>query len=156
MRLPALAAAAVAALALAGGAGACTPTTSVSALEGDVICPTCRTTLDMSSSPIAQEMKAYIARMAAPPNCGSKRAIERQLVAQFGPDVLAVPRRHGLDLLAWLLPILGGLAAAAALAVLALRWARSREPEPALVPLPAALDAELERRVDDELRRFDG
>ena len=34
-------------------------------LEGEVICPTCHTTLDQSSSPIALRMKAFIARRIA-------------------------------------------------------------------------------------------
>ena len=77
----------------------------------------------------------------------------------FGEDVLAAPPRKGFNLLAWLLPLAGGLAAATALAVAARRWSRSRPAQDA--PLDASangrgpLDPDLERRVDEELARFD-
>src|SRR6185436_20378042 len=72
-------------------------------LEGEVICPTCHVTLDQSNSPIANEMKRFIAgRIAA----GDTRTeIENKLVANFGPSVIARPATHGFDLLAWLLPL---------------------------------------------------
>jgi hypothetical protein len=80
------------------------------------------------------------------------------LVAQLGPGVLGVPGKHGFDLLAWLLPIVGVLGGAAVLGVLAWRWTREREPEPtpqrwSLNGHPLGPDEE--RRLDDELARFD-
>ena len=73
--------------------------------------------------------------------------------------ILAAPPRHGFDLLAWLLPIVGVLGGAAVLGVLAWRWTREREPEPA--PQRWSLNGhplgpEEERRLDEELARFDG
>jgi len=53
------------------------------------------------------------------------------------------------------LPIVGILAGAVLLGFAAWRWTRTREPAPALASVPAGLDPELERRLDDELRRFD-
>src|SRR6476659_7306851 len=98
------------------------------------MCPTCKTTLDQSSAPIADRIRQYIsARIAAG---DTKSEIKAKLVAQFGPAVLAEPSKHGFNLLAWVLPLVGiGLAAAAA---------------------GAPLDPELDRRVDEELARFDG
>jgi len=119
-------------------------------LEAEIVCPTCKTTLDQSSSPIAMRMKAFIrTRIAAG---DSSAEIKRQLVDQFGPAVLAEPPKRGFDLLAWLLPI-GGLAAGA-VAVGALAWSWSRRRDDA-EPAPASLDPELERRVDAELARFE-
>ena len=61
-----VAAMAAAALALAGPAGACAhPKTSLSYLEGQIMCPTCHTTLDMSEAPAAQQIKAQIAKRIA-------------------------------------------------------------------------------------------
>jgi hypothetical protein len=57
------------------------------------------------------------------------------------------------------LPIVGVLGAAAVLGVLAWRWTRQREPEP--VPQRWSLNGhplgpDEERRLDEELARFDG
>ena len=140
------------ALAFAGpAAAACAhPRTSLSYLEGQVMCPTCHTTLDESSSAIARRMKAFIsARIAA----GDTRSeIKRKLVAQFGTAVLAAPPRKGFDLLAWWLPFAGLALAGGLVSLAAWRWARAREPA---VAEPAALEPELERRLDEELARFE-
>ena len=54
----------VAAAAALPAAAAGRPT--VSDLEDEVVCPTCGTTLDMSTAPIADRMRAFIrARIAA-------------------------------------------------------------------------------------------
>ena len=120
-------------------------------LEGEVMCPTCKTTLDQSSAPIADRIRQYIsARIAAG---DTKSEIKAKLVAQFGPAVLAEPSKHGFNLLAWVLPLVGIGLAAAALGLLAWRWTRSREPVAAVASAP--LDPELDRRVDEELARFD-
>ena len=120
-------------------------------LEGEVMCPTCKTTLDQSSAPIADRIRQYIsARIAAG---DTKSEIKAKLVAQFGPAVLAEPSKHGFNLLAWVLPLVGIALAAAALGLLAWRWTRPREPVAAVAGAP--LDPELDRRVDEELARFD-
>jgi len=119
-------------------------------LEGEVICPTCHTTLDQSSSPIALRMKAFIARRIAAGDTRSE--IEDKLIATFGPSVVARPATHGFDLLAWLLPLAGVLGGAVVLGAAAWRWSRARAPAAAA---PAPLDPELERRVDEELARFE-
>jgi cytochrome c-type biogenesis protein CcmH len=94
-------------------------------LEGELVCPTCHTTLDQSSAPIALRMKGFVrTRIAAG---DTKSEIKEQLVAQFGKGVLAAPERKGFDLLAWVLPIAGLLAGAAVLTVLAWRWTRRPE-----------------------------
>jgi cytochrome c-type biogenesis protein CcmH len=121
-------------------------------LEGEIICPTCRTTLDQSDAPVAQRMKAFIARRIA---AGDTRTqIEDKLIATFGPSVVARPATHGFDLLAWLLPIAGILGGAAVIGVAAWRWSRVRA-APASASVPP-LDPEVERRVDEELARFEG
>jgi cytochrome c-type biogenesis protein CcmH len=121
-------------------------------MEGEIICPTCHTTLDQSDAPIAQQIKRYIAaRIAAG---ATKSQIEASLVAQFGTGVLAEPPKKGFDLLAWLLPIGGVIAGAAVLGVLAWRWSRTGPAAPVVAAGPP-LDPALERRLDEELRRFD-
>jgi cytochrome c-type biogenesis protein CcmH len=144
---------AVAALALASPAAAACPT--LADLAGKLICPTCKTTLDQSDAPVARQMKGYIQRRVD--SCASEQQIKDELVAQFGPAVLAAPPRKGFHWLAWLLPLAGLLAGAAVVSTLVWRWSRTRPaPEPAVDSNGhLGLDPELERRLDEELARFD-
>ena len=118
-------------------------------LEGEIMCPVCDTTLDQSSSPAARQIEAVIsARIAAG---DSKQEIKDLLVAQYGTKILAAPPKKGFNLLAWFLPIFLLLGGAIVLGLLAWRWSHTREPGP-----PAAqLSPALERRVDEELARYD-
>jgi cytochrome c-type biogenesis protein CcmH len=148
---------AIVALALAPSALACTTHPSLAQLEGQVMCPVCGTTLDQSESPAAQQIKRAIsARIrAGQSDCQIKDA----LVSNYGPSILAAPEKSGFGLLAWWLPIGGIVLAAVAIGVAAWRWTRRREPDAVFDPSQnghAALDPALERRLDEELARFDG
>ena len=145
------AALALIALVLAAPAGASEQRPTAAELESELVCPVCETTLDTSNAPVALRMKAYIRERIAAGD--TKSEIKDKLVAQFGPAVLAEPSKHGFNLLAWVLPLVGISLAAAVLGVLAWRWTRSREPVAAVAGAP--LDPELDRRVDEELARFD-
>jgi cytochrome c-type biogenesis protein CcmH len=148
------AAVAAAALVLAGPAAACAhPRTSLNYLEGQVMCPTCHTTLDMSDSQAAQQIKGFIARKVAA--CWTAQHIESALVANYGQQILAAPSHKGFDLLAWWLPIAAVLGGALVLAFGVWRWSRRKEPEEPDEPAGAGLDEETERRLDDLLARFD-
>jgi cytochrome c-type biogenesis protein CcmH len=127
-------------------------------LEGQLMCPICEgETLAQSDSAAAQRIKVEIQHRIA---AGETRSqIKRQLVSEWGERILAAPPRHGFDLLAWLLPIVGVLAGAAVLGVLAWGWTREREPEPAPDRWSQnghPLGPDEERRLDEELARFDG
>lgn len=122
---------------------------SLADLEGEIMCPVCDTTLDQSSSPAARQIENIIkARIAAG---DSKQQIEDLLVAQYGTKILAAPPKNGFNLLAWLLPFVALFGGALVLGLLAWRWSHSREPGP---PAPT-LSPALERRVDEELARYD-
>jgi cytochrome c-type biogenesis protein CcmH len=141
------------ALVLAAPAAASERHPTLGELEGEVMCPTCKTTLDQSTAPIADRIRGFIsARIAAG---DTKSEIKRKLVLQFGPSVLAEPSKHGFNLLAWVLPFAGLGLGALALGALAWRWSRGRAVGAAKASGPA-LDSELEQRVDEELARFDG
>jgi cytochrome c-type biogenesis protein CcmH len=140
------------ALALAPVAQASERHPTLGELEGEVVCPTCHTTIDQSNSPIARRMMVFIAYRIR--SGDTKSEIERKLVAQFGPEVIAKPSKHGFDLVAWLLPLVlvGGGAVVLGAAV----WRWRKESTTAPVPAVEALDPELERRIDDELAGFEG
>ena len=127
---------------------------SQASVEAGLVCTTCHEPLDESSSPLAQQMKAFIrAKLKAG---WSEKQIDDHFVAELGPQVLSTPPTHGFDLLAWLLPFATIVFGAAAVGVGARAWLRNKdgdgeEPEDTGPPLAPAL----ERRVDQELARFD-
>jgi cytochrome c-type biogenesis protein CcmH len=142
----------VAALVLAGPAAACAhPKTSLSFLEGQIMCPTCHTTLDQSDAAAAQQIKAHIAKRID--QCWSAKRIEDELVGNFGQGILAAPPHKGFDLLAWWLPLGGVIGGAALLALGVWRWSRTHGPEADAHVVE--LDEETERRVDEALARLD-
>ena len=118
-------------------------------LEDEVMCPVCNTTLDQSDAPVAQQMRRFIRQRIAAGD--SKAEIKAKLVDEFGESVLAAPPKRGFGLLAWLLPLLGLAVAVPVVGVLAWRWSRGRGEREDAEPL----DPELERRLDEELARFE-
>jgi cytochrome c-type biogenesis protein CcmH/NrfF len=129
-------------------------------LESEVYCPTCKSLLSLSNAPIAQRMRQFIREEIAAG--ATKSEIKDALVAQFGEAVLAAPPKEGFNLLVWVLPFVGIVLAGGAIAFLVVRWTRSgRDRQPGPPGDPAVngrrtLDPELERRLDEELARFDG
>ena len=149
----------VAALAFAAPAAASERHPTLGELEGQLMCPVCSgETLAQSDSGAARRIKAYIQRRI---DQGATRSqIKNELVEEWGTRILAAPPRHGFDLLAWVLPLAGLSGAALVIAFLAWRWSRRREEPTAPLPPYALngrpLDPDLERRLDEELARFDG
>lgn len=132
------------------GAGFAAPPNAAD-LEAEIVCPVCKTTLDQSNAPIAERMKMFIrVRIAAGE---SEQQIKGALVAEFGPGVLAKPPGGGFGLLAWLLPLGALLGGVIAVGLLIRAWSRRAAPTESA---DERLDPELERRVDEELARFDG
>ena len=119
-------------------------------LEGEVVCPTCKSTLDQSDAPVADQIRRFISRRIAAGD--TKSQIKSRLVAEYGPGVLAEPPRRGFGALAWILPPAALLLAAAVIALLVWRWTREREPG---ADAGRSLDPTMERRVDEELARFE-
>ena len=116
-------------------------------LEGELMCPVCETTLDQSNSPAAAQIERAITRMI------------RAGVAQYGPSILAAPEKHGFGLFAWLLPLIGLFVGAVVIGVLAWRWSRGRDAAAPSGPQEqrprTVLAPDVERRLDEELARFD-
>jgi cytochrome c-type biogenesis protein CcmH len=119
-------------------------------LEAELVCPVCETTLDQSDAPVAKRMKAYIRERIAAGD--TEDEIKDALVAEFGRGVLATPPKSGFGLLAWLLPLGALVAGAIVIAVLVRTWSRRSPAGGGERPL----DPELERRVDEELERYEG
>jgi cytochrome c-type biogenesis protein CcmH len=151
------AALAVAALVLAPAAVASEAHPTLNELENEVMCPVCGTTLAQSDSAAAQQIERVIRNQIAAGR--TKSEIKDILVRSYGKAILAAPPKQGFDLLAWLLPLAGIVLAAALLGVAAWRWSRGRpDAEPPASPSlngRGPVDPELERRLDEELARFD-
>jgi len=147
----------VVALAVVAPAAASEQRPTLPELERELICPTCHELLAASTSPIAERMRVFIrARIAAG---DTKSEIKDKLVDQFGESVLAAPPKSGFNLLAWVLPLAGIVLAAGVVGYVAYRWSRGRKLEEEAGGLSAngrfSLDPELERRLDEELARYD-
>lgn len=119
-------------------------------IESDYMCLLCKVPLDESSSPAANQERAVLRRLIAQGLTASQ--IKQRMVADYGSDVLAAPPDSGFNILAWWLPIAGVCAGALALAYGAWRWSRGRRE----AGEPTGIEPELERRVDEELARFEG
>jgi cytochrome c-type biogenesis protein CcmH len=148
---------AAATLLMAGTARASEERPTLAELESEVMCPLCNTTLELSQSPAADQIRRLIRRDIAAGKTESE--IKAGLVAQFGEGILAAPPKEGFNLLAWLLPLVGGGVAAVALGYAAWRWLSARSADAPMGPdedgRAPALDRDLERRLDQELARFD-
>lgn len=126
-------------------------------LETMLVCPSCHVPLDESNSPVAQQMKQFIRMRIA--QGATRSEIVDELVGppnNLGDAILGVPSKHGFDLLAWVLPLGGIAAGAVGLGFGAWTWSRRREGAGLARAGGPPLDAELERRVDEALARFDG
>ena len=148
------AALALIALVLAAPAGASEQRPTAAELESELVCPVCETTLDTSNAPVALRMKAFIRERIAAGD--TKSEIKASLVDQFGPAVLAEPPKKGFELIAWVLPLAGLALGVAVVGMLAWRWSHTRgaDDEPS-ADAAEPLDPALERRLDDELARFE-
>ena len=152
-RLPA-ALGALALLLAPSPAAAAEPRASLPDIEDEVMCTVCGTTLELSSSPQAEQQRELISRLIA--RGETKDEIKDALVAEYGPEVLAVPSAEGFDLTAWIVPIAGLLTATVAVALAARRWRRVRPAprSPAAAPR-AGVDPGDAERLDADLRRYE-
>jgi cytochrome c-type biogenesis protein CcmH len=130
------------------------PKASLNDLETEVMCVLCKVPLQVAGdAPQAVAERQFIKGLIA--RGETKRQIKDALVAQYGPQVLANPPAHGFSLSAYLVPILGVVAAVVLLAVALPRWRRrSRASAPAAAAAPALNTADA-RRLDEDLARFD-
>ena len=148
--------AAVAAL-LAGVAAAQAqePSASLQEIEREVMCPVCGVPLELArEAPQAQQQRRYIQGLIAEGR--TKDEIKDALVAEYGPDVLAVPGTSGFDLTAWLVPGIAILLAGVGIAVGLRRWRRATalaggSAEDSRAPI----DPEDAKRLDADIGRYE-
>jgi cytochrome c-type biogenesis protein CcmH len=127
-----------------------TPAQRASAIESDLRCPSCEDlSVAQSSAPTAVTVRATVNEMVA--GGRTDQQIESYLVSRYGASIVLDPPDHGVTVLVWLLPVLGGLAAATGLAVVMVRR-RTVGPDPDDAVDPSRLD---DRTMDDRRRFLD-
>jgi cytochrome c-type biogenesis protein CcmH len=141
----------VALVLIVGLTAAAEPKTTLPDVEDEVMCVECRTALNVSTSAVADQERAFIrARIA---DGMTKEEVKAALVDEYGPAVLAEPGDEGFDLAGWLVPGAVVVLAGLGVVLLAGRWRRA--PAPAAEPGGPELDPEDARRLDAELKAFD-
>jgi cytochrome c-type biogenesis protein CcmH len=140
----------------AGGSGttpAHAPRASLTTIESQVMCVSCKIPLEVAESKQANDERAFIQELI---DKGQDEAeVKRSLVGQYGKLVLALPKAEGFDLAVYLVPVAVVLLLLAALAVLLPRWRRDARVQAASAPDAAGLSASDAARLDSDLARFD-
>jgi cytochrome c-type biogenesis protein CcmH len=110
-------------------------------------------------SPEAEQLREIIRRQVKAGK--SKQEIINYFVEVYGQGVLPAPPQKGFFLTAWYLPLALMLSGGGIILILVRIWARAGREDAALVdgtPVPPQDPADLEyaRRLDEELKEFDG
>jgi cytochrome c-type biogenesis protein CcmH len=149
----------VTAIALTSSAAAATtatPRASLTDIENDVMCVSCREPLAVAQSPQALAERDYVRKLIAQGE--TKAQIEKALVGQYGPAVLGKPPAHGFNLTVYILPPAILLLGVGTLVFVLPKWrrrARVRATARGAIPEPSIASADA-LRLDEELRRYDG
>jgi cytochrome c-type biogenesis protein CcmH len=122
-------------------------------VQNDVMCVACHEPLAVAQSPEAFSERAYIRQLIS--RGLTKRQIEKNLVANYGPAVLAKPPAQGFNLVIYILPPALLILGIALLLYTLPRW-RRRSRLAASEPMGGSsspLDPEDERRLREDLAR---
>ena len=124
------------------------------AIDQMLMCPVCPAeSIDQAQVPLARQMRQRVREMLA--GGATRQEVLEYFADRYGQNVLASPPKSGLNLLAWVLPVVGVLAALG-VGLLVLRSMRGRNGEAfeetgpsasadqELAPYLAAVDRSLE------------
>lgn len=149
----ALAAPTAAALAVPTASALAGPRASLTDIENDVMCVSCKEPLAVAESPQAISERNFIRTLIA--HGLTKAQIERALVAQYGTAVLGRPPAHGFNLTVYILPPALVVLGAVILAITLPRWRRrARADDAPFAPAAATPSADDARRLDEDLARY--
>ena len=156
MRAGVVALLALLALAVAPAAGlGAQPRASFNDVEDEVMCDTCNVPLNIAESDRADQERTAIRRLIA--RGLTKEQILAELKRTYGPGILAKPQDSGFSLAVWWVPVAVVAGLAALLAALLPRWRRRGRDrgDGSPRPRPPTLSAADERRLDEDLARYD-
>jgi cytochrome c-type biogenesis protein CcmH len=123
-------------------------------VEDEVMCVVCGVPLNIADSGQADRERAYIRGLIAKGD--SKAQIKRELVAQYGDSVLALPPRNGFNLAVYLVPALLVAVLLALGAVLVPRWRRKSGGSSGIAAVAPKLSAADAERLEQDLAQFRG
>ena len=127
------------------------PKTTLGDVEDEVMCPVCGTSLALATeAPQANRERRFIEQQIA--QCRSKDEIKNALAAQFGDSVLALPEDDGFGLAVYVIPPLALLAAGGVVAFVLLRRRPARASAEPPAAAPRAAD---EKRLSEDLERYE-
>ena len=116
------------------------------AIDRMLICPVCPAeSIDQAQVPLARQMRQQVRELLAAGH--SRGEILAHFADRYGTDVLASPPKSGLNLLAWILPIAGVLAALVA-GGLVIRAMTARPGEPPTAAGSTDTGAETDTETD--------
>jgi cytochrome c-type biogenesis protein CcmH len=124
---------------------------SLTQLESELMCVACHESLAVAQSPESFSERQYIRDLIAQGETAGE--IKRNMVAQYGPAVLALPPAQGFNIVVYVLPpVIVGLAIVI-LVITVPRWRRrARQAAPASPGAP--LNPDDMRRLDEDLGRY--
>lgn len=155
-RLVAVAVVTALAMTIPAAASAAQPRASLTDIENDVMCVSCREPLAVAQSPQAIAERNYIRHLIA---LGmTKSQIEQALVAQYGQAVLGRPPAHGFNLTVYIIPPAVLVIGLATVALALPRWRRRARATAAARSAVAgpSLDTADAERLNEELTRYGG
>lgn len=133
-------------------AGAAAQRASFTQIEDDLMCVACHESLAVAQSPEAFSERQYVRTLIA--QGATRRQIERDMVAQYGPAVLAKPPASGFGILVYIIPPLVLVLGVLTVAVTLPRWRRRSHVAGGRMPsAPHSLSIDDARRLDEELSR---
>ena len=130
------------------------PRASLTDIENDLMCTSCRESLAVANSPQAISERDYVRGLIA--QGLNKAQIERIMVAQYGTAVLGRPPASGFNLTVYVLPPALVAVGLVILAIYLPRWRRRGARDAPPGSLAPAIDSSDAHRLDEELSRFGG
>jgi cytochrome c-type biogenesis protein CcmH len=131
------------------------PRASLTDIENDVMCTLCHESLAVANSPQADAERNYIRGLIAQGE--TKQQILKNMVAQYGADVLGRPPASGFNLTVYVLPPAILVIGLVILAITLPRWRRRTRAAASRTPAAATtLDPAESARLEQELSQFRG
>lgn len=137
-------------LLLAPAAQAACPKTSLPAIQEEVMCLICGVPLVNAGGPQAEDERNFIRGLVD--KCQTKEQIKAALINEYGEGVIAVPKKSGFDLTAYLVPVIGGLLALIAVIFGALSWRKAKRDDPDVEDSASPAES---AELDEDLQRYD-